>query len=134
LFIHRLAKVEASTAASALDNCGKRQQPCHIAVYSCYIKRMTHPNTAHLPIETRFQPGRAANPPGRPRGVDARAKNAASASLDVWERLVEQSLDGNLDAAALVLEHLRSNVSPGRQRGSPAGKTADAAMGFVVPE
>jgi hypothetical protein len=61
----------------------------------------------HFSLRTQFKPGHSGNLGGRPRNADVRRKNAASASLAVWERLVEQSLDGNLDAAALVLEHLR---------------------------
>ena len=103
----------------------KGKQPCRISLDVCYINSMSHIDS---PPSHGFKPGQSGNLAGRPKTIDVRRRNAATASLAVWERLVEQSLDGNLDAAALVLEHLRGNVSPGPQRGAQAGKTADGAM------
>jgi hypothetical protein len=76
------------------------------------------------PTSHGFQPGHSGNLAGRPKTIDVRRKNAASASLAAWERLVERSLDGDLDACALVMEHLRGMADKGPHSASPAGKSA----------
>jgi hypothetical protein len=91
---------------------------------------MTHPNEQNLPLSTRFQPGSSGNRGGRPKTVDVRRRSIEAASLAVWERLVEQSLDGNLAAAALVLEHLRGVQAPHTARRT--AETPPAAT-VVVP-
>jgi hypothetical protein len=82
------------------------------------------------PPSNGFKPGHSGNLAGRPKSLDVRRRNAVTASLAAWERLVERSLDGDIDAAVAVMEHLRGVL--GAHNGPQTAEAASRAQSTVT--
>jgi hypothetical protein len=85
---------------------------------------MDHPNTPHLPLSTRFQPGSSGNKGGRPKTVDVRRRSIEAAQLVALEGLIDRALSGDASALALLMADRGAYVAPG---------TADIVPSAMVP-
>jgi Family of unknown function (DUF5681) len=74
---------------------------------------MTTPDwlkNAPPPVDTRWKPGRSANPAGRPKGIVDKRSRVAAAFMDdaenIAKKVVAAALEGDLQAANIVLARL----------------------------